>query len=146
MNPSATAARRTTTAGEARVYASLLIGADEFALDVRQVQEVVNLPAAVAPMPLAPDFVRGVFNLRGAIVPLLDMRRLLGLGGAAPPAGAKVAIAQHGGVRLGLLFDHTRRVLRPRGDECTLLSYEDGSTRGVVAGVLRIGGDLIRVL
>ncbi|MDE2368862.1 MAG: chemotaxis protein CheW [Burkholderiales bacterium] len=146
MNPIEPNPRRAAAAADAGVYASFLIGGGEFALDVRHVQEVVNLPAAVAPMPLAPAFVSGVFNLRGAVMPLLDMRRLLDLGDDAPPAGAKVTIVQHRGVRLGLLFDQTRRVLRPRDDERTLFSYEDGSTHGVVAGVLRIGGDLIRVL
>src|SRR5437588_12828385 len=59
------------------VYASFLIGDEEFALDVHCVQEVVNLPAKIAPMPLSPDFVAGVFNLRGVIIPMLSMARLL---------------------------------------------------------------------
>jgi len=128
------------------IYASFWMGDQEFALDVRRVQEVVNLPAKISPMPLSPDFVVGVFNLRGAIIPVLSMTRLLNGESEGQHAGEKVVIVEHSGVRLGLLFDNTNRVLRPRGEEETVFGYEDGSTRRVVAGVLKIGEDLIRVL
>lgn len=143
--PHTPAAAPPASAGQA-VYASFTLGEEEFAVDVRHVQEAVNLPDKVVPMPLAPDFVRGVFNLRGSIVPMLDMRRLMGLDGDAGPQDPKVVIVQHQGVRLGLLFDDTRRVMRPRGDERTLFSYQDSSVHHVVAGVLKIRGDLVRVL
>lgn len=128
------------------VYASFQLGDEDFALDVRHVQEAVNLPAKITPMPLSPEFVPGVFNLRGAIIPILSMVRLLGRPGEAYQQSAKVVIVQHKGVRLGLLFDNTNRVLRPRGEEQTLFSYADSSTHRVVAGVLKMGGDLVRVL
>ena len=60
------------------VYASFLLGKEEFALDVRHVQEVVKLPTHIVAMPLAPDFCLGIFNLRGIIIPLLSTDRLLG--------------------------------------------------------------------
>lgn len=128
------------------VYASFQLGDEDFALDVRHVQETVSLPAKITLMPLSPDFMPGVFNLRGVIIPLLSMVRLLGRPGETYQQGNKVVIVQHKGVCLGLLFDNTNRVLRPRGDEQTLFSYEDSSTHRVVAGVIKMGEDLIRVL
>lgn len=128
------------------VYASFGLGTEEYALDVRHVSEVVNLPTAITAMPLAPDFVAGVFNLRGTIIPVLDARRLLAVGGPAPVADAKVGVIEHAGVRLGLLVDETRRVLRPRAEEQILFAYEDGSQHRVVAGVLKIGDSLVRLL
>ncbi|MBF9265114.1 chemotaxis protein CheW [Paracidovorax cattleyae] len=145
-HPQDTAPVPPAPAGQSAVYASFTLGDEEFAIDVRHVQEAVNLPGRIVSMPLAPDFVVGVFNLRGTIVPMLDMRRLLGLGTADDPAGAKVVIVQHRGVRLGLMFDDTRRVMRPRGDEQALFGYQDHSTHRVVAGVLKVGGELVRVL
>jgi purine-binding chemotaxis protein CheW len=132
--------------GGPTVYASFVMGGEEFSIAVQHVQEVVNLPARIVPMPLAPDYAPGIFNLRGSVVPLLSMARLLGLDGETYHAGSKVVIVQHLGVRLGLLFDDTKRVLRPRGAEQAVFSYEDRSTHRVVSGVLRIGDDLIRVL
>ncbi len=127
------------------VYASFLLGEEEFALDVRHVQEVVKLPTEIVAMPLAPDFCLGIFNLRGIIIPLLSTDRLLGAPRPFPPE-AKVVIIHHLGIRLGLTCDDTGRVLRPRGDEWTLFAYEDQSIHRVVAGVLKWGQALVRVL
>lgn len=128
------------------IYASFGLKDEEYAVDVRYVREVVNRPANITPMPLAPDFVTGVFNLRGAIIPVLDAERLLQEDRQTESAGSKVVVVDRGGMRLGLIVDDTGRVLRPRGEEQTLFEYEDGSTRRLVAGVLKIGGGLVRVL
>ena len=127
------------------VYASFLLGEEEFALDVRYVQEVIHLPATIVAMPLAPDFCLGIFNLRGSIIPLLSTDRLLGTPRPLGPQ-AKVVIIHHLGIRLGLTCDDTCHVLRPRGDELTLFAYEDQSSHQVVAGVLKLGDALVRVL
>jgi purine-binding chemotaxis protein CheW len=130
----------------ARVFASFLVGDDEFAVDVRHVQEVVPSPTDIMTLPLAPQFVVGAFNLRGTIVPLLSLRELLGMPAPEGPIEARVAILHHGGIRLGLILDRTHRVLRPRAEEQTLFDYEDASTRRVVAGVLKFGEEVVRVL
>ena len=137
----------TTTQGRQAqpIYASFLLDGEEYAVDVRHVREVVNLPSAITAMPLAPDFVDGVFNLRGTIIPVLDARRLLQVGRSCRPADAKVMVIELHGVCLGLIVDDTGRVLRPRGEEQVVFGYEDASQR-LVAGVLRIGASLVRVL
>ena len=128
------------------IYASFGLDDEEYAVDVRHVREVVNLPSSLMMMPLSPDFVAGVFNLRGAIIPVLNAKRLLRTHQAAQQAGSKIVVVDHGGTRLGLIIDATGRVLRPRGEEQTLFEFGDGSTHSVVAGVLKIGSSLVRVL
>ena len=128
------------------IYASFGLDDEEYAVDVRHVREVVNLPSSLMMMPLSPDFVAGVFNLRGAIIPVLNAKRLLRTHQAAQQAGSKIVVVDHGGTRLGLIIDATGRVLRPRGEEQTLFGFGDGSTHSVVAGVLKIGSSLVRVL
>lgn len=142
----APSSQRTGTGPVAAVYASFALGEEEFALDVAQVREVVHRPPSLVAIPLTPDFVLGVFDLRGAIVPVLDMRRLMRDPNAGSVSGSKVAIADHRGMRLGLVFDDTRRVLRPQAHERTLFDYEDRSPHRVVAGVLRLGSDMVQVL
>lgn len=58
------------------------LGQDEFAVPVASVSEVVRVPATLTRLPRAPDFVHGVMNLRGKIVPIIDQRQRFGL-----PAG-----------------------------------------------------------
>lgn len=137
----------TQAPGPARtIYASFLLGDEEFALDVKHVQEVINLPSSMVEMPLGPEFSLGIFNLRNSIIPLLSTAHLLGMIQHPLGSDAKVVIVHHLGIRLGLACDATGRVLRPRGEELTLFSYQDQSTHPIVAGVLKLADTLVRVL
>ncbi|MEO6708287.1 MAG: chemotaxis protein CheW, partial [Planctomycetota bacterium] len=60
-------------------YCSFRLGADEYALDVADVQEVLR-GLECSPVPLAPASVIGLMNLRGQIVTVVDLAKLLGLG------------------------------------------------------------------
>jgi purine-binding chemotaxis protein CheW len=62
-------------------FLSFRLGAEEYAIDILQVQEI-RPHGAVTHIANAPDFVKGVINLRGRIVPIIDMRLKLGM-----PAG-----------------------------------------------------------
>ncbi|MCG5242350.1 chemotaxis protein CheW [Azospirillum doebereinerae] len=106
-----TGARTNAGAGEAveRFVVFRLAGA-EYGLPVAAVQEVLRRPDATTSLPNAPDFVTGVVTLRGAVLPLIDQRRLLHLpavgegGGAGVDRGRVVVVAQ-GEARVGLLVD-----------------------------------------
>ena len=69
-----------------RLLCSFYLEEYYFGLDVDVVQEVLR-HQAVTRLPLAGPAVRGVINLRGRIVPALDLRRCLGLASAAEPGG-----------------------------------------------------------
>ncbi|WP_353860846.1 chemotaxis protein CheW [Azospirillum formosense] len=90
-----------------------LAGAD-YGLPVAAVQEVLRQPDAVTPLPNAPDFVSGVTTLRGAVLPLVALRRLLRLPegrGGAEERGRVVVIAA-GAARAGLLVDGMAGIVR----------------------------------
>ncbi|MBK3733973.1 chemotaxis protein CheW, partial [Azospirillum brasilense] len=90
-----------------------LAGAD-YGLPVAAVQEVLRQPDAVTPLPNAPDFVSGVTTLRGAVLPLVALRRLLRLPdghGSAEQRGRVVVIAA-GTARAGLLVDGMAGIVR----------------------------------
>lgn len=59
-------------------YCGLMLGSDYYALPVLQVQEVVR-PMNVTPVPKSQEFVKGLINLRGQIVTVIDLKLLLGL-------------------------------------------------------------------
>jgi purine-binding chemotaxis protein CheW len=95
-------------------YLTFLLGAEAFALDIRGVREIIQ-PVALTPVPLMPAFVRGVINLRGAVVPVIDLQARFG----RPPAtvGKKTCIvifdAHRDGehVALGLMVDAVSEVI-----------------------------------
>lgn len=78
------------------------VGADRYALSLEHVRELVERPAATR-VPLSAGTVRGVFNLRGDVVPLLDTAALVGLG-AMPDDSPFAVIAESAAGCAGLLI------------------------------------------
>jgi len=60
-------------------YLTFLIGEEHYAIPVTDIREVLLVPK-VTPIPRMPDFMRGVINIRGSGVPILDLRRKFGMG------------------------------------------------------------------
>ena len=61
-------------AGTSSQFVTFMLAAEEYGIDILRVQEIRGWEA-VTPIPKAPEFVRGVMNLRGEVVPVLDLRR-----------------------------------------------------------------------
>lgn len=80
-----------------------------FALPVRQVQEILRV-TALTRVPHAPFPVRGVTNLRGYVLPVVDLRLRLGLATAEPGPGARIMVVQSRGRLIGLLVDAVEQV------------------------------------
>lgn len=93
--------------GSLRVCVAL-IGGELFALDLRYVREVFPVEH-LTPVPKMPSVIVGVANLRGTIMPLVDVRAALGLAGHA--AGQKYAVViNHGTQQVGLLVDEVPEI------------------------------------
>ena len=68
----------TSTTTEATQYLTYKLGEEIFALDISKVREVLDY-TTITKVPRTPDFMRGVINLRGSVVPVVDMRLKLGM-------------------------------------------------------------------
>ena len=80
-----------------------------YALPVEQVREILRV-REVTPVPNPPFPVVGVINLRGRVVPLLDLRARLSLPTAPPDAASRVVLVESEQRRIGLLVDSVERV------------------------------------
>ncbi len=103
----------TEAAAAARVL-TFALGDETFALDIGNVREIVQV-GPMTTVPLMPAFVRGVMNLRGAIVPVIDLHARFGRPRGALGKKSCIVIydASHGGERaeLGLLVDAVSEVV-----------------------------------
>ena len=80
------------------------IGEQQFAIDIMSVREIRGW-AAATPLPHAPSYIRGMVNLRGVILPVVDLGSRLGLGDSQPDSSSVVVVAQINGRQVGLLVD-----------------------------------------
>ncbi len=86
------------------------VGDEEYAIDLRRIREIVQ-PLPITPVPRASAVFEGVVNLRGEVLPLVDVRKRLGL---APGAGSrpKILVVRVADRVLGLLVDGVLEVVR----------------------------------
>lgn len=92
------------------------VGGEDYAIDIMRVREIIP-PLPVTPVPRAPPFVEGVVRLRGDVIPVLDVRRRLGLAVTPPTRKTKYLIVNVAGRRLGLIVDEVTEVVRmPRAE------------------------------
>ncbi len=83
---------------------SFEIGGQEYYIDVRSVREIRGW-TPTTPMPQTPDYILRVINLRGAVMPVLDLRCRLGLGKTEPSSRHVIVVIQHGTRMAGVLVD-----------------------------------------
>lgn len=89
---------------------SFRIDSQEFCLDIMAVREIRGW-AAATPLPHSPSYVRGVINLRGAVLPILDLKARLGLGPTEPSTHSVIIVVHIGGRLVGLLVDAVSEIL-----------------------------------
>ncbi len=83
---------------------SFEIGGQEYCIDVRSVREIRGW-TPTTPIPQTPDYILGVINLRGTVMPVLDLRCRLGLGRTEPSSRHVIVVIQHGTRMAGVLVD-----------------------------------------
>jgi len=92
------------------------IGGEEFAIDIALTKEIVTM-RPITPIPETEDYVLGVMNLRGSLVPVLDLRKRLRAGSESAASGKtqaeiRIIIARVDGKQTGLVVDGASEVIR----------------------------------
>lgn len=138
------------TALGAAKYLRFLLGADVFAMDIRTVREIIQV-GPMTSVPLMPDFVRGVINLRGAVVPVIDLNARFGRRNAT--IGSKTCIvifdAQRDGERieLGLLVDAVNEVVEIAHDQIEPPpSFGSAVRRDFIRGIGKVADRFVMVI
>ncbi len=96
--------------------ACLEVRGQVYGVDVQQIREIVRAQT-LTPLPRAPDLVEGVIDLRGVIVPVVDLGRALGGAPIAEAATVRIAIVEISGLAFGLRADAASEVLAVAGSD-----------------------------
>jgi purine-binding chemotaxis protein CheW len=87
------------------------VGKEEFGVDILDVREINRL-MDITRVPHAPEFVEGVINLRGQVIPVVDLRRRFGLDAGERDKNNRIVVLELGGKVVGFLVDSVSEVLR----------------------------------
>jgi purine-binding chemotaxis protein CheW len=119
------------------------IGRESFGVPIRLVHEIVRIPDITA-VPEAPDFVEGVINLRGKIVPVVDLRKRFGEKEIVSTRKNRILVAEVDRKMVGLMVDAASEVMKIPETEIEQPPnvFEEGDLQ-YVTGVGKLNGRLI---
>lgn len=136
----------TQTRGGGRELISFRIGAQEFCVDIMAVREIRGWTAATA-LPRSPVFVRGVINLRGAVLPIIDLASRLGFASTEPTDRHVIIVAQIGTQMVGLLVDAVSDILTVTDDIIQPTpDVASDTAKTFVRGLLAVEGRMLSLL
>lgn len=87
------------------------IGEEEFGVNILKVQEIIRT-MEITKVPRAPEFVEGVINLRGKVIPIIDLRRRFGLAPKAHDKNTRIIVIEINNIIVGFVVDAVSEVLR----------------------------------
>jgi purine-binding chemotaxis protein CheW len=131
---------------DSREVLVFILGGEEYAVDILKVQEIRGYEK-VTPIPAAPAYLKGVVNLRGIIVPVIDMRIKFGLPEPRYDSFTVVIILRVGGRIIGIVVDGVSDVVRlAPGDVKAAPGLGSIVDSGFLAGLATQGDRMILLL
>jgi purine-binding chemotaxis protein CheW len=123
---------------------TIRIGEQLFALDIMAVREIRGW-ANSTPLPESPSYVLGMINLRGAVLPVIDLGSRIGLSACAPGPTSVVLVVDIGGRSVGLCVDAVCDIITLRAD--TLQPVPDiGGSSHLITGVIASDQGIVGIL
>jgi purine-binding chemotaxis protein CheW len=101
-------------ASDTNQFLTFALGQEEYGVEILKIQEIKGF-SAITPLPNAPPYVRGVLNLRGTIVPIVDLRKKFGMPEEAYTKFTVIVVVQVKGQTLGFIVDAVSDVLTVTG-------------------------------
>jgi twitching motility protein PilI len=136
-----------TAAGQEWVGVAFRMGGETFLAAREETREVLGYPAVVTRIPGAKNWVKGLANIRGQLLPMLDLRQFLGSGATTPGRNTRIVVVNHREIPAGLMVDEVlgfRRFSEPEFNAeppPTVIRCDS-----YLAGAFRRGGEVWPVL
>jgi purine-binding chemotaxis protein CheW len=135
-----------TETTQASQYLTFCLGEEEYGLEILRVQEIKGY-SKITPLPNTPRDVKGVMNLRGAVVPIVDLRTKLGLREAEYDRFTVIIVVTIGKRIVGLVVDAVSDVLDVTPKEVIATpDFGGGMDTAFMSGMARIGERLVTLL
>jgi len=133
------AAVATLAASRAGKYLTFFLAGEEYGLEILKVSEIIGLQP-ITRVPRMPEFVRGVINLRGKVIPITDLRMKFGMG-AEDSEDSCIIVVQMRGIQTGIVVDRVSEVVAiSEADIEDAPSFGAGIRTEFLLGIGKAGG------
>jgi purine-binding chemotaxis protein CheW len=145
MDNSTQSSKNAATNAELLQLVSFSVAAEEYGLDILRVQEIIRTQQLTR-VPNLPDYVEGVINLRGKVIPVVSLRRRLGLEAVTPDKNTRIVVVDVHGQTLGFIVDAVSEVLRISADTVEPTPRIGTVEREYISGVGKLESRLLLML
>ena len=150
QNSAVAVAQKGAGGGDTHQYLTFNLGSEMFAVGILNVKEIIEY-GNLTEIPMMPDFIRGVINLRGAVVPVIDLSaRFTGHASTVQKRTCNVIVeVQHDGVRhdIGIMVDAVSEVLEiPAKDVEPAPAFGAAIRSDFIAGMGKVAGKFVILL
>lgn len=119
---------------------------EEYGVNILNVQEIKVL-TDITRVPFAPDYIKGVINLRGSVLPVIDLKRRIGLEDAPYTDATRIIIMKIGEFSIGMIVDAVTEVLTISGRDINAAKdVSDSTSNRFVSSIGNIDARLIIML
>jgi purine-binding chemotaxis protein CheW len=91
-------------------FLTFFLAGEEYGLEILTVQEIIGM-MDITPVPRTPDYIRGVFNLRGKVIPIVDLRLKFDMPGAERTSETCIIVVEANRVQTGIVVDQVSEVI-----------------------------------
>jgi purine-binding chemotaxis protein CheW len=127
-------------------FISFSIGEEQYGLDILRVREIIRL-REITWLPRAPSFLKGVINLRGDVIPVIDLRDKFGLEQRPYDETTRVIVVEVGGKLVGMVVDSVSQVVRIPAEQIEPTPTVAGlSSADCIDGVAKVKDELVMLL
>ncbi len=125
---------------------SFRVGGQDYSVDIMSVREIRGGATATS-LPHSPDYVRGVINLRGTVLPIIDLALRLGMSETTDETRNVIIVVAHGDRTMGLMVDAVSDILSiSENDLQPPPEMKAESSRSFVSALTIVDGNMIRIL
>ncbi len=122
-----------------------IVGEEEFAIPILNIQEIIK-PIEYTRVPSVPPYVMGVFNLRGNVIPLIDLRRKFNLHPTPQTPDTRYIVMKHEDNVVGFIIDKLTEAIRINEENIALPPDNLQKEKGMVQGIGKREDNIITIL
>ena len=122
-----------------------VVGDEEYTVPILTIQEIIK-PIEFTRVPQTPDYVLGVFNLRGSVIPLIDLRMKFGLPSAKQTDEARYIVMKSGDEVAGFVIDRLTEAIRLKKSDIDPAPETASGEKSIIEGVGKQADRILTIL
>ena len=122
-----------------------IVGDEEYAIPILNIQEIIK-PIEYTRVPSVPEYVLGVFNLRGSVIPLIDLRKKFSLNATKPSPSTRHIVMKEGDNVAGFVIDRLTEAIRIQQNRIDPPPETLLKDKGMIYGIGKRDNNILTIL